>query len=69
MSEPVPTFEKYRIRPAAPADVTALHDLVVELAVYEREPDAVETSVDEMAATFFPAAGEPLAPLSRSGEM
>lgn len=60
MSEPVPKFEKYRIRPAVPADVKALYDLVVELAVYEREPDAVETSVDEMAATFFPAAGEPL---------
>jgi len=53
-------FEKYRIRPAEPADVRALYDLVVELAVYEREPDAVETSVDEMAATFFPAAGEAL---------
>lgn len=60
MSEPVPKFEKYRIRPAVPADVKALYDLVVELAVYEREPHAVETSVDEMAATFFPAEGEPL---------
>lgn len=60
MSEPVPKFEKYRIRPAVPADVKALYDLVVELAVYEREPDAVEATVDEMAATFFPAAGEPL---------
>ena len=60
MSEPVPEFEKCRIRPAGPADVKALYDLVVELAVYEREPDVVETSVDEMAATFFPAAGEAL---------
>jgi GNAT superfamily N-acetyltransferase len=60
MSEPVPKFEKYRIRSAEPADVKALYDLVVELAVYERAPDDVETSVEEMAATFFPAAGEPL---------
>lgn len=53
-------MSEYTIRPAVPADVKALYDLVVELAVYEREPDAVEATVDEMAATFFPAAGEPL---------
>jgi GNAT superfamily N-acetyltransferase len=52
MSEP-------SIRDARPADVQALYDLVVELAVYEREPDAVEATVPQMTSTFFPADGEP----------
>jgi GNAT superfamily N-acetyltransferase len=47
------------IRAARPTDVQALHDLVVELAVYEREPDAVEATVDQMASTFFPSDAEP----------
>lgn len=47
------------IREARAADVQALHDLVVELAVYEREPDAVDATVPQMTATFFPAEGEP----------
>ncbi len=33
-----------RVRPAEPADVPVLLELVHELAVYEREPDAVETT-------------------------
>ena len=60
MTEPLSSAGKYTIRPAEPADVAALHDLVVELAVYEREPDAVDATADQMAATFFPATGEPL---------
>jgi len=47
------------IREARPADVQALHDLVVELAIYERAPDAVEATVEEMTSTFFPSDGEP----------
>jgi GNAT superfamily N-acetyltransferase len=47
------------IRTARRADVQSLHDLVVELAVYEREPDAVEATVAQMTSTFFPPDGEP----------
>jgi GNAT superfamily N-acetyltransferase len=47
------------IRAARPSDVDALHRLIVELAVYEREPDAVEATVAQMTMTFFPSDGEP----------
>ena len=33
--------KSFSIRAAVPADVPAIHALIVELAVYEREPDAV----------------------------
>ncbi len=42
-----------RVRPAAPADVPVLLELVHELAVYEREPDAVEATEDMLAAALF----------------
>jgi GNAT superfamily N-acetyltransferase len=42
-----------RVRPAEPADVPVLLDLVHELAVYEREPDAVETTEDMLADALF----------------
>ena len=32
------------LRPAMPDDAELLHALIVELAVYEREPDAVEAT-------------------------
>ena len=42
-----------RIRPAEPRDVDAIHALVVALAVYEKEPDAVEGGPDDFAAALF----------------
>ena len=47
------------IRPATPADISAIHALIVALAVYEKEPDAVKaTEADLHAALFGP---QPLA--------
>ncbi|OPZ55494.1 MAG: putative acetyltransferase [bacterium ADurb.BinA028] len=42
-----------RVREAVPADCPAIYELVVALAVYEKEPDAVEGSVDDMRAHLF----------------
>lgn len=43
------------IRSATPADIPAIHRLIVELAIYENEPDAVKaTHVDLQAALFGP---------------
>lgn len=41
------------VRRAEPADVPVLLQLVHELAVYEREPDAVEATEDMLAAALF----------------
>ena len=41
------------IRPAAPADVPVVLELVRELAVYEKEPDAVEATEELLAAALF----------------
>jgi len=43
----------WRVRPAVPDDVPALHDLVHELAVYEREPDAVEATAADLHTALF----------------
>ncbi len=40
------------IRPATEADLPAIHALMYELAVYEKEPEAVATTVDEYRADF-----------------
>ncbi|MEJ2577627.1 MAG: GNAT family N-acetyltransferase [Kineosporiaceae bacterium] len=42
-----------RIRPARPADVPRLHELVVELATYEREPDAVKATPEDLDTALF----------------
>ena len=42
-----------RIRPAEPLDADAIHALVVALAVYEKEPDAVEGGAGDFAAALF----------------
>ncbi|MFT4246671.1 MAG: GNAT family N-acetyltransferase [Pseudomonas sp.] len=42
-----------RIRAATPADAPLLHVLVTALAVYEREPDAVKASVEDLRASLF----------------
>jgi len=41
------------IRPATPADIPAILQLIVDLAVYEREPDAVKATVDSLHGTLF----------------
>jgi GNAT superfamily N-acetyltransferase len=41
------------IRPATPADIPVIRALVVELAVYEREPDAVKASDADLGAALF----------------
>lgn len=38
------------LRFATPADAATLHRLITELAVYEREPDAVDVTVPELQA-------------------
>jgi GNAT superfamily N-acetyltransferase len=40
------------IRPGTEADIAAVHALMYELAVYENEPEAVETSVQEYLDDF-----------------
>ena len=42
----------FTIRPATEADISAIHRLVYELAVYEKEPDAVVTSPAEFLEDF-----------------
>ncbi len=42
-------------RPARPEDVPALHGLVLDLARYEREPDAVEASTADLHEVLFGA--------------
>lgn len=39
-----------RLRPAGPADAAVLHRLIVDLATYEREPDAVVATPDSLRA-------------------
>jgi GNAT superfamily N-acetyltransferase len=41
------------IRAATPADIPAIHRLIVELAIYEKEPDAVKASHDDLARALF----------------
>jgi GNAT superfamily N-acetyltransferase len=42
-----------RIRPARPDDVPAIHDLIRELAAYEREPDAVQARPEDLQQALF----------------
>jgi len=41
------------IRPATPADVATILALIIELAVYEREPDAVQATEASLTDTLF----------------
>ena len=43
----------YHIRKAKPTDLQHILDLIVELAVFEKEPDAVEVTVDELMSSGF----------------
>jgi GNAT superfamily N-acetyltransferase len=42
-----------RVRSARPQDVPVIQQLVHELAVYEREPDAVQSGADELHGALF----------------
>ena len=42
-----------RIRPATEGDVNEIVDLVIELAVYEREPDAVKLTPETLRGQLF----------------
>jgi GNAT superfamily N-acetyltransferase len=43
----------WRVRPATESDVPAVDALVRELAVYEREPDAVEATPEDFSRALF----------------
>ena len=47
------------IRPAVPADVSRIHALICELADYERAPDAVVASPDDLARALFDGSDTP----------
>ncbi|MFJ3957911.1 GNAT family N-acetyltransferase [Arthrobacter sp. NPDC090010] len=42
-----------RIREASRADVPAIHQMIVDLAVYEKEPDAVRNTPEELEKHLF----------------
>jgi len=50
---PIQTGMNYHIRKAKPTDLQHILDLIVELAVFEKEPNAVEVTVDELMASGF----------------
>lgn len=41
------------IRQASPADAKAIYDMIYELAVYEKAPEQVVTTVEEIQAPPF----------------
>lgn len=43
----------WRVRPCRSDDVPAVHQLIRELAAYEREPDAVQASADDLHKALF----------------
>lgn len=43
------------IRPARPEDATAIYDMIYELAMYEKAPEEVVTTPDEIRETLFSA--------------
>lgn len=47
------------IRPALPVDVPVLHQFIRDLAVFEREPDAVTATPDQLARALFDGADVP----------
>ncbi|AKT50119.1 GNAT family N-acetyltransferase [Arsenicicoccus sp. oral taxon 190] len=47
------------IRPATPDDVPALHRLVRDLAAYEKAPDAVTATAEDLRAALFPTGEDP----------
>lgn len=47
------------VRPALPSDVPTLHRFIVELAEFEREPDAVTATPDRLARALFDGSDTP----------
>ncbi|MDA8978994.1 GNAT family N-acetyltransferase [bacterium] len=47
------TGQRWFVRPGRREDCAAVHALIVELAVYEREPDAVVVTVADLEADGF----------------
>lgn len=43
----------FLIREAQPADVAAMHQMIIDLAIYEREPDAVDATASDLHAALF----------------
>lgn len=43
----------FSIRPAVAADAAAIHELIVELAAYERAPEAVTSTSPDITAALF----------------
>lgn len=41
------------IRAATPADIPAIRQLIVELAIYEKEPDAVKATHEDLQTALF----------------
>ena len=41
------------IRSARPDDVPVIHQMIIDLAVYEREPDAVKATEEDLHAALF----------------
>ena len=41
------------IRVATVSDVNVIHDLIVQLAIYEKEPDAVIATPDQIKENLF----------------
>lgn len=48
-----------RIRPATPEDVGSIHQLIVDLAIYEREPEAVVATPMMLARALFDGSDTP----------
>ena len=48
-------LESYSIRPALPTDIPSIQRLIIELAIYEKEPDAVEAGEAELERALFGA--------------
>lgn len=45
----------FKIRPGTKADAPAVHQMIVDLAIYEKAPDEVETNVEELIEDGFGA--------------
>lgn len=48
----------YSLRPAVAADAQTIFDMIVELAIYEKAPQEVKTSPQEIEATLFGAGSQ-----------
>ena len=46
-------MSELQIRPATPRDVAQIRRFIVDLAVYEKEPDAVDASEDDIRESLF----------------